>query len=209
MAEPQKTNCPNCRQALEVPEEVAGRTVSCPFCKHQFTAPGAAGGAGAPGATAPPAWSGIGVVPPRPFSRELPQVTAKIVADLASTRPWVLFLSILGFIFSGLMLLAGVVMMALGAAASGGRTAVLGLIYVPLAVVYLFPSYFLLKYSGGIREFLTTRSAPEMEQAIQSQKSFWKFVGIFMIVVICLYILFIVIGVAVGMSGMAMMRSMR
>ena len=78
-----------------------------------------------------------------------------------------------------------------------------------MSLLYLFPSYFLLKYSGGIRAFLATRSAPQMEQALQSQKSFWKFMGILMLVVICFYILAIVIGVVAGMGGVAMSRSMR
>ena len=201
MAESMKTNCPNCQQSLQLPEEVVGRTVRCPSCQHQFTA----------AAAVPPNLLGAGVAPPRPFSSGLPQVTPKMVADLASTRPWVLFLSILGFIVCGLMALAGIAMIGLAAAAprGGPPMAFLGLIYIPLALLYLCPAYFLLKYSGGIRGFLATRSASQMEQALQSQKSFWKFVGILMLVMICFYILAIVIGVVIGIGGATMFRSMR
>ena len=213
MAEPMKTNCPNCQQSLQMPEEVVGRTVRCPFCKHQFTAEAAApaSAASAAAAAAGPDPFGVQAAPPqRPFSSGLPQVTPKMVADLASTRPWVLFLSILGFILCGLLVLVGIVLIGVGVAAPrSGPFGFLGCVYIPMSLLYLFPSYFLLKYSGGIRAFLATRSAPQMEQALQSQKSFWKFMGILMLVVICFYILAIVIGVVAGMGGVAMSRSMR
>ena len=206
MAEPMKINCPNCQQLLAMPEEVVGRTVRCPFCKHQFTATAAA----ATAAAAPPDGLGAGDPPQRPFSSGLPQVTPKMVADLASTRPWVLFLSILGFIACGFMALGGIIMMGVAATVSrGAGIGFLGLIYIPMALLYLFPSYFLLKYSGGIRGFLATRSAPQMEQALQSQKSFWKFIGILTLVVISIYILAIVIAVAIGAGAASMSRSMR
>jgi len=193
MAESTKINCPNCQQSLKVPEELIGRTVSCPFCKHTFTA-------AAPPAGSPALSDAVGTTP-RPFSSGLPQVTPKMVADLASTRPWVLFLSILGFIGCGLMVLAGIIMVGVAAASPVGRgIGFLGLIYIPMAILYLFPAYFLLKYSGAIRGFLATRSAPQMEKAIQSQKSFWKFVGILTLVVICFYILAIVIGFVAGVA---------
>jgi hypothetical protein len=216
MAEPMKTNCPNCQQSLQMPEEVVGRTVRCPFCKHQFTAAAAApaSAASAAAAAAGPDPFGVQAAPPqRPFSSGLPQVTPKMVADLASTRPWVLFLSILGFILCGLLVLGGIVLIGVGVAAPrSGPIAFfgfLGCIYILMALLYLFPSYFLLKYSGGIRAFLATRSAPQMEQALQSQKSFWKFVGILMIVVIGIYILIFVIAAVIGVGGSAMSRSMR
>lgn len=209
MAEPMKTNCPRCHQSLSLPEELVGRTVSCPFCKQSFTA-AASAPSESPGAAAPPSMPGAGAPHPHHPYTGLPQVTAKMVADLASTRPWVLFLSILGFILCGLLVLIGLIMVGVGVTVpKSGPFGFVGCIYIPMALLYLFPSYFLLKYSGGIRAFLATRSAPQMEQALQSQKSFWKFVGILMLVVICFYILAIVIGVLAGMSGAAMSRSMR
>src|SRR5579871_4490866 len=30
--------CPQCRQELKLPEELVGRAVQCPECKHTFTA---------------------------------------------------------------------------------------------------------------------------------------------------------------------------
>ena len=200
MAEPMKTNCPNCRQSLSLPEELVGRTVSCPFCKQSFTA----------AASAPPDRLGAaGAPPPHRPSTGLPQVTPKMVADLASTQPWVLFLSILGFICCGLIALVGIIMMAVAAAVPrSGPFGFVACIYVPMALLYLFPAYFLLKYSGGIRGFLVTRSGPQLEQALQSQKSFWKFVGILMIVVICIYILMLVIFVVAGVGGAVMINRM-
>ena len=33
--------CPNCKQVLEAPDDMAGQVVECPACQQQMTIPGA------------------------------------------------------------------------------------------------------------------------------------------------------------------------
>jgi hypothetical protein len=112
---------------------------------------------------------------------------------LRQTRPWVLFLGILSFIAAGLMLLAGIFMAIAGAVASAATSspmsAVVGLVYIPLGVVYVYPGLKLVKYGGAIGRLMQTRSAADLEDALGQQKSMWKFSGIAAIVMIVLYVL--------------------
>ena len=95
------------------------------------------------------------------------------------------------------MLLGGVSMMALGAfAPSNGASpipmAALGAVYIPFALLYVYPALKLWGYSSAIGRLLASRSSMDLEAAPSQQKSLWKFAGISTIVMIVLYGLFIV-----------------
>ena len=123
---------------------------------------------------------------------------------LQQTKPWVMFLSIISFIGSGLMLLGGVSMIALGALAPSGSpvpTAALGAVYIPMAALYIYPALKLWGFSGAIGRLLASRSNMDLEAALGQQKSFWKFAGIVTIVMIALYALFFVGMIVVGIAA--------
>jgi hypothetical protein len=116
-------------------------------------------------------------------------VTPTVLDMLRQTQPWVRFLSVLGFISSGLMVLIGV----------GGAVAMMSrgigfifLIYVPMALLYFVPSLFLFRYASRIAELRVIRGVKQLEDALAAQKSFWKFVGIAAMVVIAIYLLMLV-----------------
>jgi hypothetical protein len=148
-------------------------------------------------------------------------VSPATVEALRQTRPWVLFLAILGIIGTGLMLLGGLFMLAGGAMAMTQASSAMGpggakaagfmggfmtfavLMFLVIAVVYLYPISKLLKYAGAIARLSRSGAVRDLEDALQQQKSFWKFVGIMVIVIFTLYILaFIAIFVmGVGAAG--------
>lgn len=136
-----------------------------------------------------------------------------VLQTLAGTRPWVRFCSIIGFIVTGLIFLMAAVMLFGGAAmfATGGENALTGslpvifaLVYVVMGLFYLFPSIKLWKYGTHIASLMSSQSMADLEAALESQRSFWKFVGVMILVGICLYILIFVIGMVVAMTGFAM-----
>jgi flagellar biosynthesis protein FlhB len=57
------------------------------------------------------------------------------------------------------------------------------------SVFYLVPSIWLSKYSSAISSFLKESDAIQLAKAIAYQKSFWKFVGITVLVFIVIAIL--------------------
>jgi hypothetical protein len=115
--------------------------------------------------------------------------TPQAIEILLQTRPWVRFLSVLGFIATALMAVVGLLGGGLGLAGAGGNApAVVMLAYVPLSLVYFFPSLFLWRFAERISKLQTTKAASDMESALEAQRSFWRFVGIAVALVLALYV---------------------
>ena len=64
-----------------------------------------------------------------------------------------------------------------------------GIFYILTSVFYLVPSIWLSKYSSAIDSFLKRGDSVQLGKAIAYQKSFWKFVGILVLVSIIIAIL--------------------
>ena len=128
-------------------------------------------------------------------------VTPTVLAMLSQTQPWVRFLSVLGFIVSGLMVLGGLIAFV---ATMGRGVGFIFLMYIPMGLLYFFPSLFLFRYASRIANLRMTRGVEQLEDALAAQKSFWKFVGIAALIVISLYLValaaFIILPIV--MSGM-------
>lgn len=122
-------------------------------------------------------------------------VSENMIGSLNATRPWVKFLAILGFVFTGLAILGGLGMMAAFSLVPakqgmpGFFGPVFGLIYILMGVfMYLIPCLYLLRYGQAI-DGIPVSGQAALEQALDKQKSFWKYVGILSIVLIVLYVL--------------------
>jgi len=140
---------------------------------------------------------------PRPMAAG--GVTDLAIEMLQKTRPWVMFLSILSFILSAFMLLAGLLMVGVGMMASGGSAekgmqAMIGVIYLPLSALYIYPAIKMWMYGSAIGRLVASRSTADLEEALGQQKSFWKFAGISAIVMIGFYIVFFIGAIIWGMA---------
>jgi hypothetical protein len=155
----------------------------------------------------PPASSGL---PP-----EMPPVailTPVAQEYLGQTRPWVRFISVLVFVGSGFMVIAGLAMLALGMAGGfAGRDtsavfgaawgALVGSVYLLMACLYIAPGVFLHRYAGAIGQLIATGASSDLEDAIKHQRSFWRFVGVLSVVAIIVSIFFIGLAVVLGVMG--------
>jgi len=121
-------------------------------------------------------------------------VPASVVEILKATRSWVKFLSILGFIGCGLLVVAGLVLGAAGSLSDymGVAGGFLSLLYLAIAVLYLFPALYLFRYAKAIDGLVASSSLPSLEDALEQQRKFWRFVGILAIVMIGLYVLIMI-----------------
>jgi hypothetical protein len=146
----------------------------------------------------------MAAAPPAPGG----MVSEQSIEMLRQTRPWVMLIGVLCFIGSAFMLLGGLAVIAMGALASAGAKSAapmaLGLVYIPLSGLYIYPGLKLTKYGSVIGRLLQSRASADLDAALEQQKSFWKFAGISTIVMIILYILFFIGMMAVGV-GTAMM----
>lgn len=114
------------------------------------------------------------------------QVSPDTIETMKSTRTWTGFMAIMGFICSGLMILMGLGMMVggsmMGGMTEGAPVGAMGIMYILMSLIYVVPSIFLMKYSSSIGTMLSSQRLDHLETALAHQKSFWKFVGIFTMV---------------------------
>jgi hypothetical protein len=136
-------------------------------------------------------------------------VSAEAVDLLRRTKPWVRFFSVLGIL--------GIVAMALGALAMvalsfGPFRAMplaarigMGVLYLVIALLYIPPVLYLHRYAGRIRDLVEENSALNLENALRAQKSFWKYIGMFTVITLCVYVLVLVgvmvTGVVMGLGN--------
>jgi hypothetical protein len=155
-----------------------------------------------------------------PFSQEPEVATLVITEDIRSyiyeTAKWTKFLSIVGFIFSGLMVIAafgvGAVMSSVGNELGPGLN-MLGkmgggfftVLYLVFALFYFYPSLLLFKYANAAKAAILFSDQASLSIAMSKMKSLFKFWGIFTIIIIGFYALAIVIVGIVG-AGAALGR---
>ncbi len=120
-----------------------------------------------------------------------------LLTPLLATKPWVRLCSILGFVGSAFMLIAAISIMSLGGRASqafgemSGAATGIGIAYILLAILYIFPSLYLFKYASAIGRANQSQSVDDIAVALTQQKSFWKFAGIMAL----LMVIFMAIGI--------------
>ncbi|MES2411470.1 MAG: hypothetical protein V4535_08515 [Bacteroidota bacterium] len=133
------------------------------------------------------------------------------IAALRESAKWCLFLSIVGFLFIGLMVIMGIfmtvvmsampddVMMAGANETNAAALSVVskmksyfGLFYLLIAVLHFFPVYYLFKYATETKRALEAGTDTALANALVNLKSHHKFIGIATIIVISLYIIGII-----------------
>ncbi len=133
---------------------------------------------------------------------DVDSVLYEATQSLAQTKPWVRFLSVLGFLGSACMLVFVSIGTMMG---GGGRLAIMQMVVMlPICLLFYFiPSLLLWNYASRISDFLRARTAPTFSAALTAQKSFWKYLGILAIVVSAFYAVallgFLVLPIVLGM----------
>ena len=125
---------------------------------------------------------------------------------LKETAKWASFLSIIGFIGIGLMILLGLFAGTLFSNLPQAQEIpfdfgmTMTITYLILALVYFFPIMYLYKFSQRMKMALSTKDDENLAAAFESLKSHYKFIGVFTIIMLSLYVLLIV----VSLLGVAM-----
>jgi len=117
---------------------------------------------------------------------------------LKRTQPWVTFIAVMGFIGTVLMVLMSLFMLAGGALMPANTKlpamffTVFGILYMFLGIFFcLIPGILLMRYSSAISSIPATGQAA-LESALSRQKSFWKYAGIFTIVILIFDVFFLI-----------------
>lgn len=109
-------------------------------------------------------------------------VGAAGVASLRKARFWMLLMAIVGFVVAGIMALGG---LCVGGSAFVSRVYLM-LIAVPIYIVggalYFFAAWLLMKYTKHLNAATSSGDSVELDRAFAAQHSFWRYVGILMII---------------------------
>ncbi|MBS2014788.1 MAG: hypothetical protein JST00_18005 [Deltaproteobacteria bacterium] len=157
----------------------------------------------ATGASSPPPAGGFGA-PSDAAPEERAGVSETTMEAMRQTKPWVLLMGVFTLLGSGFMALAGVLMIVMSAMMPKNgpiSPGMLGLVYLPMAALYVYPGIKLWKYGSSIGRLVTTRQVSDLEDALSQQKGFWKFVGILSLIVVGLYGLVFVFAIIGGIAG--------
>jgi hypothetical protein len=110
---------------------------------------------------------------------------------LAQTRPWVLFLAVLGSLASAITGLA-----AIGTLVAGLLydlwILILALCYGTICALSIALSTYLFVYARRIRDFLFGNRLRDLEAALFAQRGFWRLVGIVAALYVLLVVLFLI-----------------
>ncbi|MGY4384790.1 magnesium-transporting ATPase (P-type) [Pedobacter sp. UYP24] len=142
-------------------------------------------------------------------------VSEDIRSYIYQSSKWTKFLSIIGFVFSTMMVLisfsVGALMTAMNTAVGPKNNpynalgpGVLTIILLLTAALYFYPSFVLFKFSNAAKQGVLYGDQESLNNAMSNLKSFFKFWGILLIVVLGIYalaILFAIVGAVAANIG--------
>ena len=129
---------------------------------------------------------------------------------LTETAKWGKFLAILGFVFCVIIVLVGVLIATnyeefgkVINAYDNNNTLremgpAIGIVYVVGAVIYFFPCLYLLRFSNQMKAAVASDDQTKLTSAFKNLKSMFRFVGVFTIIIIAIYLLGTFVAVASG-----------
>lgn len=124
---------------------------------------------------------------------------------LRSSANWGLFLAIVGFIFTGFLVLASLIIMA-GAGIAGSSEfdmigvpiGLLGFLYLFIAAMYFFPAFFLFRFAQGTKRALASDSSEQLEYALTNQSKMYVWMGVLVIIILSIYLLIFLFALSIG-----------
>lgn len=130
----------------------------------------------------------------------------EIKGYLKEIAKWAYFLSILGFVGLGIMVIFGLFFGAImgslpSNAYSMGYSTGMGIAYVILALIYFFPILYLYKFAKKMKAALRTKDNNELTSAFSNLKSHYKFIGIFTLIILSIYILIFFVAIVGGAAS--------
>ncbi|KAA9338283.1 hypothetical protein F0P96_05445 [Hymenobacter busanensis] len=121
---------------------------------------------------------------------------------LSATRRWTSFLAIVGFVMTGFIVLMGLGVGLFASSMPGQMKGMgfMGIFYVLIAALYFFPCLYLMRFSSRMNTALLHNDQQALTQALANHKSFYKFIGVLMIITLALYALGIAVAMTIGLG---------
>ena len=125
------------------------------------------------------------------------QFDASCIKHFSETRKWAMFLSIMGFVFTGLCIVTVTVMLTMPSA-MGHRSVSSFIPLLLIVTIYFFPLYYLIRFSIYSKRALNSMDQNALVSSFRYLKNFYRFIGIMITVVVGLYVLS---GAIIGLSA--------
>ncbi|HEY4966239.1 MAG TPA: DUF5362 family protein [Puia sp.] len=144
------------------------------------------------------------------FDLHLDQQSANYLSEAAR---WGRLLSIVGFIYCGLMAVCGLFLGSMmtrmmsssiggtDAVISGVGTAFISFFIILMALILFFPAYYLFNFSSKVRRALRNNDQAVLADSLKNLKSYFKFFGILIIIVLSFYALALISAIIGAMVG--------
>jgi magnesium-transporting ATPase (P-type) len=122
------------------------------------------------------------------------EVDQKTLKNINSIRKWTMFLSVIGFIFLGLIivlgLLAGTFLTIFNTAKTGTGfpESIILILLLLLAIVYFFPGIFLFRFSKHAAIAVHNIDEQELYKAFRNLKFYFTIVGVLIILGLLIYV---------------------
>jgi hypothetical protein len=129
------------------------------------------------------------------------ELNSKSIAHLAETRKWTMFMSILGLIGIGLLAIIFLYLLTSAGSRRFGREGILTVLPLfVVCVIYFFPIYYLIKFSIFSKKAIINSDSQFLETALKYLKLHYRFMGILIIIMICIYIIIGIIALTTYMG---------
>jgi Family of unknown function (DUF5362) len=137
------------------------------------------------------------------------QIDHQSSAYLSETAKWTKFLSILGFIFCGLIVIIAIFFGSYISSTfskyetAGARSAgsVVIFVYVLIALIYFFPCLYLFNFSNKMQIGLKNNDQEQLNLSFKNLRSCFKFLGILTIVILGFYLLVLIFALFAGIAS--------
>jgi hypothetical protein len=136
------------------------------------------------------------------------KLNEEAIRSLTETRKWTTFFGVLGIIAISLMLLAAAIMTFILPIMNEGNDlgfppVIIGLLYLIMGGLYILPVLYLMRFGSMTRKALLMSDEQLMGNALRNLTLHFRVVGIFVIIIISLYILMIIAMLVFGMGMFA------
>lgn len=139
------------------------------------------------------------------------QVDNGNIPYLSEAAKWAKFLSIVGFIICGLMVIGGLLVSTLfsafkdqfdtelGSMGTLGSMILMIWIFI-IALIYFFPTLYLFNFASKMQTAIRINDQETLNNSFKNLKSCFKFFGVTLIIVLCLYAVTIIFTLIAGLG---------
>lgn len=128
---------------------------------------------------------------------------------LNQTRKWTMFLSILGFISLGIIIIVAIGFQSImsnmssnmkGMGEMESMSGIITVLYIAIAALYFYPIYCLFQFSKTSKDAVENNNSSALQESFRHQKNMYKYMGILTIIVLGFYVLALIIGLSAGLA---------